>query len=141
MDKDDFFSGLEEQTVFNCDLSNIELSKELKEIINRNRTRWDDEEPCKSCKHSPGNSIMLGGPQTDETCYGYYECITGEKLKIKPCPWCGGEMDLNIWIHENPLKYNLDCNNPKCSFNPTGKEQEDKEKLIRTWNSGVRYVQ
>lgn len=53
-------------------------------------------------------------------------------VKLKPCPFCGGEA-----IHRygsNIAKYYVCCENPKCRVQPITDAHQSKAVVTREWN-------
>ena len=54
------------------------------------------------------------------------------RAKIKPCPWCGHEAQLETL---GPLpKYYYSCTNLKCPVSPSTDAYRDKKSATRAWN-------
>ena len=59
-----------------------------------------------------------------------------EKIKLKPCPFCGGEAeilsvrDINMLCKDYDNYYTIRC---RCCFNGTG-YYADRERAAEAWN-------
>ena len=54
-------------------------------------------------------------------------------IKLKPCPFCGGEAEVimgDLWRN-----YKVGCRNIKCPIFPRTHSYLTKEEAIKTWNT------
>lgn len=55
--------------------------------------------------------------------------------ELKPCPFCGGEVEIEI--HEDiarRIKYGVECRNADCDVQPLTAWYADKDECVEAWN-------
>lgn len=55
------------------------------------------------------------------------------EIKLKPCPFCGGEAKINRMPHL--WEYSVQCNNVDCIVHPETEGYEKGEEAIEAWNT------
>lgn len=57
------------------------------------------------------------------------------KVKLLPCPFCGGEADLVEYMRKlDCKKFAVECRNIECPTLPCTEWHLDKEEAIKAWN-------
>lgn len=62
--------------------------------------------------------------------------IVPTKQELKPCPFCGGEAQLqrHFWAGEDTGEWSVVCMTGPCNVVPRTFADEDKRKVITWWN-------
>lgn len=55
------------------------------------------------------------------------------EIKLKPCPFCGGEAKINRMPHL--WEYSVQCNDVDCIVHPETEGYEKREEAIEAWNT------
>lgn len=56
------------------------------------------------------------------------------ELKLKPCPFCGGEAVLMKVTFTAGMSYYVRCGNGKCAVFPITKSYSTDDEAIEVWN-------
>ena len=58
-----------------------------------------------------------------------------EQNGLKPCPHCGGKMNVIYYRRDKGFMNGVACSNPKCHFVLTYADYLTKEQIMENWNN------
>jgi len=65
----------------------------------------------------------------------------GDEVKLKPCPFCGGEAEIDDKIYSfGPVEVVVQCSNNNCGVVPTTNYYYDKARSIKEWNKRTTHT-